>query len=93
MKNREEKNEEQAISIMAFLVENWRKAVSRKGESEPIMGALQGYLDALKKYRGISDREIDILYLKAKIRATEEQVKEYKEKSKKIKIKKGEKNE
>jgi len=73
---------EQAVSIMAFLVKNWRKAVNHRGDFEPIMDALQGYLNALKKHKEITDREIDIWYLEAKIKVTEEQVKDYKERLK-----------
>ena len=73
------KKEEQAISIISFLVLNWRDARGHGGDYKPIMQTLSGYLDDLKEEGKMSDKELDILYLKGKIKADEEQLQSHKE--------------
>ena len=72
------KKEEQAISIMSFLVFNYRDARDHGGDYEPILGCLTEYHNGLKKVGKLSDDELQVLYLKAKIKAGEEQIKKYK---------------
>jgi len=67
------KKEGQAISIIAFLITNWRDAVGHGGDYETIMSALGGYLDALKEKGKMTDKELDILYLKGKMKADGDQ--------------------
>lgn len=67
------KKPEQAITIIAFLIANWRDAVGHDGDYEAIMSALGGYLDALKEKGKMTDKEMDTLYLKAKIKADGDQ--------------------
>lgn len=74
------KDEKLAMSVISFLVLSWRSARSHLGDYEPIMTALSEYLDALKKEGRLSDGELDILYLKGKIKADEEQLQRHKNK-------------
>jgi hypothetical protein len=67
------KKPDQAITIIAFLIANWRDAVGHGGDYEIIMSALGGYLDAIKEGVEMTDKELDILYLKGKIKADGDQ--------------------
>ena len=70
------KKEEQTISIMAFLVLNYREAWNHGGNYEAVSKALSKYNDSLVE-EGVPAKEVEIIYLKAKIRANEEQIKKY----------------
>ena len=72
------KKTEQAISIMSFLVLNYRDARDHGGDYEPILGCLTKYHDCLKGVGKLSDDELQVLYLRAKVKANEEQIKKYK---------------
>jgi len=72
------KKEDQAMSIIKFLILNWRDARGHGGDYEPIMKALREYLKALKEEGEMSEKELDILYLKGKIKADEEQLQRHK---------------
>lgn len=74
------KNEKLAITVLAFLVKSYREAINHGGDYEPISQILQNYLDALEKEGNMSKKEIDILYLKSKVKATEEQLQGYHDK-------------
>jgi len=72
------KKEEQAISIMSFLVLNYRDARDHGGDYAPILGCLTKYHDCLKEVGKLSDDELQVLYLRAKVKANEEQAQGYK---------------
>jgi len=71
------KKEGQAVSIMSFLVLNYRDAWNHGGDYEPILGCLTEYHNCLKEVGKLSDDELMVLYLKAKIKANEEKSQEY----------------
>lgn len=73
------KKPEQAIVIIAFLIANWRDAVGHDGDYGAIMHMLGEYLEALKEEGDMTDRELDILYLKGKIKADGDQWQRHKE--------------
>ena len=61
---------------MTFLVLNYREAWNHGGNYEAVSKALSKYNDSLVE-EGITPEEVELLYLKAKIRANEEQIKKY----------------
>ncbi|MBA7557255.1 hypothetical protein ES705_50000 [subsurface metagenome] len=71
------KKKEQAISIMEFLVLNYRDAWNHRGDHIPILGCLREYQNQLKKIGNLSEDELMGLYLKAKIQANKEKIKEW----------------
>jgi len=67
------KKPEQAVVIIAFLIANWRDAVGHGGDYEIVMDGLGGYLDALTEKGEMTDKELEILYLKGKVKADGDQ--------------------
>ena len=72
------KNEEQAIAVIAILVESYRWAFNHNSDYEPIERARAAYCKALKEYADLTEDELHILYLKGKIKADEEQLQRHK---------------
>jgi len=81
------KNEEQAIAVIAILVESYRWAFNHNSDYEPIERARAAYCEALKEYADLTEDELHVLYLKGKIRADEEQMVRHKDELEELKYK------
>jgi len=77
------------VSILSFLVTSFRKAVNTGWDFKSISATITCYLEGLKN-NGMTEKESEILYLESKIKATEEQIKDYKKKI--SELRKNEKN-
>jgi hypothetical protein len=72
------RNEEQAIAVIAILIESYRWAFNHNSDYEPIEKARSAYCEALKEYGKLSEDGLHIIYLKGKIRADEAQLQRHK---------------
>lgn len=72
------KDREQTVGILKFLVLNYRKARNIGGNYDAVVHCINKYRAALME-EGMTEKENEIVYLEAKVRAGEEQVQEYRD--------------